>query len=308
MKKQKRRGGLSESEFFLFARSVIRSISPRRLIVAALVAAILLAGLFALNAALSPEIPPGVLYVHFIDVGQGDAALLVTSDAAVLIDAGPTAAQYKVAEFVERYAGQLDLMILTHPHEDHIGGAAQVMRSVGVARAIMPDDVSSAGAFTRTLDAIEDSGVKVELAEAGAVYEFGALRLTLLAPLFVGHDDMNDDSVVVRSDYGERSFLFTGDAEAIAEREMLDFYPTAALDCDVLKVAHHGSSSSSSADFLAAVSPDIAVISVGAENDYGHPDEALLRRLPDASVSAIFRTDELGTVTLVCDGESVRRE
>ena len=306
MKKRKNRVGVSESDFVLFARSVIRDTFPKRLIVGVLAAAILLAAFLALNAAFAPKAPDGSLYVRFIDVGQGDAALLATSDAAVMIDAGPTDAQFRTAAFVERCCARIDLMILTHPHEDHIGGAAELMRRVETKRVVMPDAVSSAGAFSRLLDAIEETGADAQIAAAGDVYEFGELRITVLSPVATGHDDMNDDSVVVRVDYGERSFLFTGDAEFTAERELLD--SSSPIDCDVLKVGHHGSSSSSCAEFLAAVSPDIAVISVGEGNDYGHPDGDVLDRLADAGVSAILRTDELGTVTLICDGVSIRHE
>lgn len=268
--------------------------------------ALAIAACFAIRAIDLPNAPEGELQVHFIDVGQGDAALLVTSENAVMIDAGPTSARYYTSGFVADRVGAIDLMILTHPHEDHVGGAAQILESVPVAKVMMPDVTSTAGAFVRALDAVEKSGAAAVIAEPGDVYDVGGMRVTVLAPLSTDHDDLNDSSVVVRVDYGRRSFLFTGDAEQVSEREMLGAYPAAALDCDVLKVGHHGSESSSCADFLDAVRPRIAVISVGRQNDYGHPESETLDRLRRCKTEQILRTDEAGTVTLVCDGESVR--
>ena len=270
--------------------------------------ALTVAACFVLKAMNAPTVTDGELYVHFIDVGQGDAALLVTSGGAVMIDAGPTDARYETASFVAERVDSLDLMILTHPHEDHVGGAAQIIDGVRVTKVLMPDVTSTAGAFERTLDAIETHGVEAALAGAGDVYEVGGMRLTVLAPLAVGHEDVNDDSLVVRVDYGTRSFLFTGDAESPSEREIVEAYPITLLDCDVLKVGHHGSPHSSCEEFLDAVRAKIAVISVGAGNDYGHPSEKVLRRLADYGAREIYRTDKDGTVTLVCDGNALTRK
>ena len=160
--------------------------------------------------------------------------------------------------------------------------------------------------FVKTLDAVEKQGCAAGIASAGAIYDVGDMRLTVLAPLEIDKENINNCSIVVRVDYGKRSFLFTGDAENESELAMTDAYPAATLDCDVLKVGHHGSSSNSS-EFFAAVSPEIAVISVGKGNDYGHPAEKTLRALTACGAKQILRTDKLGTVTLICDGESVKK-
>ena len=304
--RRKSRADAKEKGRTLFIKSLIREISPKRLLIALLIAAVAVGANFALSPSFAPKVEEGELRVCFIDVGQGDAALLIAPEGTVMIDAGPTDAQYRTAAFAAENTSRIDLMILTHPHEDHIGGAAQVMRTVKTQKVLMPDAVSGSGAFERTLEAIGEYVDEKELAEAGAVYEFGKLRLTVLAPISVGHGDMNDDSIVVRVEYGARSFLFTGDAQQSVEEELLDAYLPDVLDCDVLKVGHHGSASSSSEAFLDAVSPDIAVISVGEGNDYGHPKEQTLRALSDAGVSKIYRTDRDGTVILVCDGETIR--
>lgn len=289
-------------------RSFPRPNIPLPLWLGALILILAIALCFALKAMNRVSVPKGELQVHFIDVGQGDAALLVTSDAAILIDAGTTEARFATADFVADHAEALDLMILTHPHEDHVGGAARIMDFVPTAKVVMPDLTSTAGAFVRTLDAIEAHGVEAALASAGDVFEVGDLRLTVLAPLTTEHEDLNDSSLVLRVDFGESSFLFTGDAGEESEREMLGAYPITSLDCDVLKLGHHGSSGSSTPEFLDAVRPQIAVISVGRGNDYGHPARDTLDRLAACGVRDIYRTDELGTVTLVSDGRTVRLE
>lgn len=250
-------------------------------------------------------VPEGDLAVHFIDVGQGDAALLVTSGGAVMIDAGPRSAKESTLGYVRAHTGKIDLMILTHPHEDHIGGAAHILGSVPTAKVVMPDVTSDTETFEGLLDAIEDSGSAAAVASAGDVYDVGGMRITILAPLGSDYDSMNDYSIVCRVDYGERSFMFTGDAETASENEILDACDDEDLRCDVLKVGHHGSSTSSSKEFLEALRPQIAVISLAADNSYGHPHSKTLKRLKNAGVSEIYRTDTSGTVVLVTDGHTI---
>lgn len=270
------------------------------------VVALIFALRFVADLPSAPErMPEGELSVHFVDVGQGDAALLLTSDAAVMIDAGPGSARTDLLEYVREYTDHIDLMILTHPHEDHIGGAADVLRSITTAKVIMPDVTSSTRTFENLLDAIEEREVDAGLAATGDVYELGGMRITLLAPVSSEYESMNDYSIVCRVEYGGCSFVFTGDAEERAEREIVDRYSASELRCDVLKVGHHGSGTSSSADFLEALRPRIAVISVGKGNDYGHPHKAALNRLTKVGVETIYRTDRMGTVVLVCDGAQI---
>lgn len=251
-----------------------------------------------------PEIPEGQLSVHFIDVGQGDCELLSTSEGTVLIDSGTTESQYELSSYLSQNVTEIDYLILTHPHEDHIGGAAQVIRDISVKNVIMPDAVSDSAAFERLLDAMEEKSITGIVAEAGDEYTLGDLKLTLLSPISEEYDDTNNYSIVLRADYGEDSFLFTGDAETLVENELLENYPVSALDCDVLKVGHHGSNTSSSEKFLDAVTPDIAVIGVGKDNDYGHPKENILERL-NKYCSRILRTDTDGTVILTSEGQGI---
>lgn len=254
----------------------------------------------------APTVPEGELAVHFIDVGQGDAALLVTSQGTVMIDTGPRSAKDATLRYVREHTERIDLMILTHPHEDHIGGAADILRDIPTEKVLMPDITSDSETFEGLLDAIEDSGAQAALAAAGDVYELGGMRVTVLAPLGTDYESMNDYSIVCRVDYGERSFMFTGDAEQCSEEEILDAYDASALRCDVLKAGHHGSSTSSSEEFLEALEPRIAVISAGRDNSYGHPHAETLQALGHAGTEKIYRTDTMGTIVLVTDGREIK--
>ena len=248
----------------------------------------------------TPTVPEGKAEVHFIDVGQGDCELIRTHDANVLIDAGTTDARYRTADYVKHHAQGIDLMILTHPHEDHIGGAADVIEAVFVNELMTNGGTSDEACFARLAKAAGERGVPVTVAVTGKSVTFGDLTITIVSD---GTDsgNENDASIVVRADFGECSFLFTGDAEEAAEEEMLAS-SRALLDCDVLKAGHHGSATSTSEAFLAAVTPDIAVIEVGRDNDYGHPAAALLDRLADMRV---LRTDRDGTVVVETDGKTL---
>lgn len=251
-----------------------------------------------------PEIPEGQLSVHYIDVGQGDCELLVTAEGTVLIDSGTSDSKYDLCEYLRGAVTRIDYLILTHPHEDHIGGAAQVIEDFPVGNVIMPDAVSDSAAFERLLDAMEDKSISGIMAEAGAKYELGGLKLQILSPLSEEYEETNNYSIVLRADYGEDSFLFTGDAETLVENELLDTYPVTTLDCDVLKVGHHGSNTSSSHKFIEAVTPEIAVIEVGKDNDYGHPKDKILRRL-ESFGAQILRTDLEGDIVLISEGRGI---
>ena len=272
---------------------VIKTLVPVALVLLVIAA-------FVVNAVTvtPPTVPEGTAQVHFIDVGQGDCELIRTADANILIDAGPTDKRYSAADYVRRSAGHLDLVILTHPHEDHIGGAAEVIRAVGADKVMMTDETSDEACFARLREAVAD--IPVIRPERGQIISFGKLKLTVLS---AGTDsgDENDMSIVVRMDYGDTSFLFTGDAGEDAEGELLK--SPGMLDCDVLKAGHHGSASSTTADFVRAVTPQIAVIEAGKDNAFGHPAKATLDRLSEAK---IYRTDRDGTVILTTNGNSIK--
>ena len=245
----------------------------------------------------------GKCEIHFIDVGQGDSTLFLCGENSVLIDAGPRDSSEATRDYVCSQTDKIDYLILTHPDEDHIGGVPNVIRELKIENIIMSDAVKDTSTFDKMLTAVEKSGAKVIKAVPGNTYTAGKLKLTVLAPIGSFEGDYNDYSVVTKVEFGDTSVLVTGDAEHNSENNMLEKYGN-SLRSDVLKMGHHGSSTSSGEDFFRAVSPKIAVISCGKDNSYGHPHKETLKLLRDTKTE-FFRTDENGTVVLVSDGKTV---
>lgn len=243
------------------------------------------------------------LTVHFIDVGQADSILITMKDAAMLIDAGNNADSQLVVDYIkDRGITTLDYVVATHPHEDHIGGMDAVINAFEVESIIMPRVDSTTKTFEDVLEAISNKGLKITPPVPGTKYSLGEAEFTILAPNSASYEDTNDYSVVIKLQYGATSFLFTGDAGFESEGEMLE--KGYDLRADLLKVAHHGSKYSTSMEFLEAVQPKIAVISVGEDNDYGHPAPETIQRLRQAGAE-IYRTDESGTIIATSDGKAI---
>ena len=233
------------------------------------------------------------LEVHFLDIGQGDSALLFCGDETLLIDGG---------NLKELEVDHLDAVICSHPDEDHCGGLSAVLASTQTDAFYCSVDSWHTKVFSDVTKYVEQQGISVTVPQAGDSFAFGEAGVEFLGPVEDYGDDPNEGSLVARVRYGETSFLFTGDMGFEAEDDML----AAGVDVSatVLKVAHHGSAGSSSTEFLQAVHPQYAVISVGADNDYGHPTEAALNRLSACGIP-VYRTDLLGEIIAVSDGKTV---
>ena len=241
--------------------------------------------------------------VHFLDVGQGDSILIEVTGFTVLIDGGPRSAGQTVVEYlVRRGIRELDLVIGTHPHEDHIGGLIEVLQTFPVKRVIDSGQPHTTRTFDQYLSEIErqvDQGhCTYEIPEEQIIPLGEEVLLHILGPT-QDLGSLNDNSVAARLDVGNVSFLFTGDAERRAEEDLLT--RGAEVRADVLKVGHHGSRTSSGVAFLDAVSPTHAVIPVGTDNRYGHPAPEVIERLVARGI-LIFRTDQQGSITFSTDG------
>ncbi|MEY4857507.1 MAG: hypothetical protein RLZZ97_2337 [Gemmatimonadota bacterium] len=254
---------------------------------------------------------PGVLEVHMIDVGQGDAFALRTPRGRwVLIDAGPSwdggdAGRRAVVPYVQRRGGAVVLMVLSHAHEDHVGGAASVIRALEPRQWWEPAFVTSSSGYRRALTALRESGQLWRRVYPGQRWQLDGVSIDVLAPdssWTAAQHDANETSVVLRVGYGRRRFLFMGDAEGDEEAWLLERLPAEALQADVLKLGHHGSRTSSGAAFVRAVNPLVGLVSVGAGNRYRHPSPEVLERFAARQVP-LLRSDREGSVVLSTNGQ-----
>lgn len=242
------------------------------------------------------------LKVYFLDVGQGDSIFVMLPNGKnMLIDAGEKKNGGEIASFIkEKGVSKIDFLVATHPHADHIGGMAEIAENFELDKIYMPKASANTKTFEKLLLTIKEKGKTVTAAKAGvSVLSEDGLDIHFVAPNSDKYDDLNDYSAVIKLTYGKSSFLFTGDAEKLSEKEI-----SADIKCDVLKVAHHGSNSSSSEDFIMRASPKYAVISCGANNEYGHPHDEVTSLLEKSGIE-IFRTDRQGTIEAISDGEKI---
>lgn len=243
-----------------------------------------------------------LLRVDFLNVGQADCALLSTNGHYMVIDGGNNGDADRILSYLEEQGVEkLDAVVGTHPHEDHIGSLDAIINHFDVDAVYMPKIMHTSKTFEDVLDAVANKGLKIKSPSPGDTIDFNGLEIEVLGPQRE-YKDFNNNSIVLKVNAGETAFLFTGDAEETAEKDILQ--AGGNLQADVLKVGHHGSSTSSSQAFLQAVKPKYAVISVGVGNSYHHPEEEALQRLQSIGAE-IYRTDLQGNIVCTTDGKNI---
>ena len=241
---------------------------------------------------------------HFINVGQGDCTLLKCKDDVVLIDCGEAEANKAVEDYLDaRAIKEIDYFVITHMHSDHMGGASEIFEDYTVKNVIMTklteQNTPTTDIYKNLLLSIKDSGAKVYSAQPGDEYKLDNFSFTVLSPS-KNYTELNNTSVVVRAVYGKTSYIFMGDAEMYAEKDILG--SDLELDSDVIKIGHHGSKTSTSESLLDAVTPQIAVISCGLNNSFHHPHDVTIENLTKRNID-IYRTDTFGNIIISSDGE-----
>jgi len=245
------------------------------------------------------------LIVHYIDVGQADSILVQVNNKNLLIDAGSIDSKDKLISYLKKQGvHKLDYVVATHPHEDHIGGMSSVIKSFTIGEFFAPKKLANTNVFENMIAALK--GTKIITAKAGVKLNLGSnTNCEMLAPNSSEYDDINNYSAVIKLTYKKNKFLFMGDAQKLSEDEIIK--SNADISCDVLKVGHHGSSTSSSKEFLDKVSPKIAVISSGRGNQFGHPSKGTISEFKNRKYT-IYRTDIEGTIVLISDGNTIKRQ
>ncbi|NOW02584.1 ComEC/Rec2 family competence protein [Clostridium beijerinckii] len=251
---------------------------------------------------------PNKMFVHYIDVGQGDCILVQVNNKNLLIDSGPKSDRKKLFNYLSGLnLNKLDYVIATHPHEDHIGNMDDIIKTYSIGTFYAPKVESTTKSFEDLVDALKDKNLKVHVLKNNSTsIDLGEnTKVNVFSPNKDFYDNLNNYSPVIKIQYGNTSFLFTGDAEKEVEKEILN--NNEDISADVLKVGHHGSSTSTSKDFLKKVNPSIAVISVGKDNIYNHPDASTTKLLDENNIKT-YRTDKDGTIVICSDGSNISKK
>ncbi|WP_457921923.1 ComEC/Rec2 family competence protein [Clostridium butyricum] len=253
----------------------------------------------------SYKVNPNLMYVHYINVDQGDAILIQVNNKNLLIDSGPKSHKKQLVKFLnDLNISKLDYVIATHPHEDHIGNMNTVLNSYKVQSFYAPKVYSYTKSFEQMIDSLKSNNLKINPIKRGCnTINLGfQTNVEVFSPINDTYDNENNYSPVIKISFGNNSFLFTGDAEKEIEDKLILLNDD--LKADILKVSHHGSSSSTSDSFLNRVSPKYAVISVGKNNIYDHPNDTIISKLNTYNID-ILRTDIQNNITLISDGTNI---
>lgn len=241
--------------------------------------------------------------VHYLDVGQGDATLILCDGKSMLIDGGRAKASDIIYTYLKKQnITHLDYIVCSHADEDHVGGLSGALSSVSAGAVYAPETEADTKAYQNFKKKVQEQGLEIQHPKHGSSFALGNSIVEVLGPISENDSERNNTSIVLKVRYGETSFLFTGDAEFDEEHEILE--QGYDLSANVLKVSHHGSAGATSYRFLREVMPDYAVISVGKDNAYGHPTEEVLSKLWDADVK-VYRTDMQGDIIVTSDGKTV---
>ncbi len=245
----------------------------------------------------------GDLIIDYIDVGQADSILIRQGDAAMLIDGGTSECRDDLLTFLsDKNIDKFEYIIGTHTHEDHIGSLDDVVNSYDFDTFLFPNTTATTKTFENLVLAVQQKNKKFTVPQVGQEYSLGEARFQILAPNSDEYSSANNYSIVIKLTYGSNTFLFTGDAESLSEQEILD--TGFDVNADVLKIGHHGSTTSTSKEFLDKVSPKFAVISVGENNSYNLPTKTTMEKLQEKNIP-VYRTDEQGTIECISDGTNI---
>lgn len=243
------------------------------------------------------------LKVHYLDVGQADSIFIeINKDKTMLIDAGLNTSSDKIISYIDNLGyNKIDYLIATHPHADHIGGMKEIINKYEIGDIYMPKVVSNTKTYENLLKAIEQKGKKIKTAKAPFdIINDNDLKIEIISPVEDSYEDLNDYSVCIKITYKEVSYLFMGDASKLVEEQI-----NTDVSADIIKVAHHGSNTSSSLEFIKKVNPTYAVISVGKDNSYNHPHQEVIDRYKSINTN-IYRTDLNGNIIISTDGKNIK--
>ena len=244
-----------------------------------------------------------LLTIHYLNVGQADSILINNNDDTMLIDAGNNSDGKNIVDYIKKLnIKDIDVLVGTHPHEDHIGGMDDIINNFDIGNIYMPDATTNTKTFDSVLNAIEAKEYNITIPEIDEEFNLGKMKFKVI---YTGTDesDLNNTSIILKMTYGTNSYLFTGDATEVTEEKIVN----KNIKSDVLKVGHHGSSYSTTDDFLNSVKPKYAIISVGADNKYNHPSDKTIKKLNKNNIET-YRTDLDGTIKLTSDGENINIE
>lgn len=245
-----------------------------------------------------------VMEVEFIDVGQADAILVTTGQERMLIDCGDNKTEKELVAYLQSKAiTKIDYLIGTHPHADHIGGMEKVIDAFEIGKIYMPKVTHTTKTFESVLKSAKAKEYKISTGKVGEQFTMGEdVKVEMLSPTREKYEELNDYSIVIKLSNGEDDFLLMGDAEKLVEEDIMAL--KTELSAEVLKLGHHGSSSSSSEAFIKEVTPEVAIISSGQDNSYGHPHKETMQTLEKYNIMA-YDTKNKGTITAKSTGKGI---